>query len=64
MRWAERITGTGLLLVFLGGMAADSPGNGYLYVGAVVLVGCGIAFLGQRLEVNKNKGDFTWISKH
>lgn len=50
MSWAERITGIGILLMFLGGTAADSPGDGYLYAGAIVLVGCALAFLGQRLE--------------
>ncbi len=50
MSWAERITGIGILLMFLGGAAADSPGDGYLYAGAIVLVGCALAFLGQRLE--------------
>lgn len=50
LTWGEGLTGAGLGLVLIGGMAADSPGNGYLYAGGIVLVGLALAFLGQRLQ--------------
>jgi hypothetical protein len=34
----------------VGGIAADSPGRGYLYAGGIVLSGFALAALGQRLE--------------
>ncbi len=63
MRWSDALTTAGLILVMLGGMAADSPGDGYLYAGAIVVVGCALAFLGQRLEASNKKEEVTWINK-
>lgn len=45
-RLSNRLTTIGMALIFLGGSAADSPGNGYLWAAAIVLVGCGFAFAG------------------
>lgn len=50
LRWSVALTAVGWTLILLGGMAADSPGRGYLYAGAIVLVGCVLAALGQRLK--------------
>ena len=50
MSWANRIMGIGMLLVFLGGSAADSPGDGTFYAAGIVLIGCGFMFIGQLIE--------------
>lgn len=50
------LIGIGFLLMVLGGSAADSPGNGYLWAGMVFITGLALAALGQRLErSNKNE---------
>ena len=50
---ADKITLTGLLVMLLGATGADSPGDKYLWAGAVVLAGCGMMALGQWLESKK-----------
>lgn len=50
MTWANRIMGIGLLLIFFGGSAADSPGDGTYYAAGIVLAGCGLMFIGKWIE--------------
>jgi len=50
IRRAHWVTASGLILLLFGGAATDSPGNGYLYAEAIVLVGGAIALIGQRME--------------
>lgn len=57
LRWSDALTAAGLTLVMLGGMAADSPGRGYLYAGGIVLSGFALAALGQRLERKRAKDE-------
>ena len=47
---ADKITLTGFMVMLLGAAGADSPGNGYLIAGAVVLAGCILIAVGQWME--------------
>lgn len=49
-KFADRIMLTGFMVMLLGATGADSPGDGYLIAGAVVLAGCGMMAAGQWME--------------
>ena len=51
---ADKIMLTGFLVMLLGATGADSPGDGYLIAGAVVLAGCVLMAAGQRMEVKQD----------
>lgn len=50
---ADGLSIVGIMLLFLGGAAADSPGDKYLWAGAVMLIGCGMMLVGRWLEDRK-----------
>lgn len=52
---ADGLSIVGIMLLFLGGAAADSPGDKYLWAGAVMLAGCVLMALGQWVERRKTR---------
>lgn len=49
LTWGQALTIAGWAFILIGGMAADSPGTGYLWAAGIVGFGIMLAWLGQAL---------------